>query len=75
MLITILPTPIPSGGGRVYLLSRERKIDGGMGRWGDGDAPLAPPPPRRGNLGRWGDGEIYIFAQLNVFHINILPRQ
>ncbi|NET43916.1 MAG: hypothetical protein F6K15_19395 [Okeania sp. SIO2B3] len=43
--------------------------------WGDGDPPLAPPPPRRGNLGRWGDGEIYIFAQLNVFHINILPRQ
>ncbi|NES72220.1 MAG: hypothetical protein F6K24_47015 [Okeania sp. SIO2D1] len=35
----------------------------GMGRWGDGE------------MGRWGDGEIYIFAQLNVFHINILPRQ
>ncbi|NEN87707.1 MAG: hypothetical protein F6K48_01740 [Okeania sp. SIO3H1] len=51
-------------------MSRERKIDGG-----DGDPPLAPPPTRRGNLGRWGDGEIYIFAQLNVFHINILPRQ
>ncbi|WP_293126701.1 hypothetical protein [Okeania sp. SIO1I7] len=34
-----------------------------MGRWGDGE------------MGRWEDGEIYIFAQLNVFHINILPRQ
>ncbi|NEN90587.1 MAG: hypothetical protein F6K48_17410 [Okeania sp. SIO3H1] len=24
-----------------------------MGGWGDGDPPLAPPPPRRGI---WGDG-------------------
>ncbi|NET26695.1 hypothetical protein [Okeania sp. SIO1I7] len=47
--------------------------------------PLAPPPPRRGiwgdgGMGGWGDGgmgdgDICIFAQLNVLHINILPRQ
>ncbi|NEN88456.1 MAG: hypothetical protein F6K48_05765 [Okeania sp. SIO3H1] len=51
-----------------------------MGRWGDGNPPLAPPPPRRGmwgdgEMGGWGDGDICIFAQLNVLHINILPRQ
>ncbi|NEP82801.1 MAG: hypothetical protein F6K39_34460 [Okeania sp. SIO3B3] len=34
-----------------------------MGRWADGE------------MGRWADAEICIFAQLNVFHINILPRQ
>ncbi|WP_202220399.1 hypothetical protein [Okeania sp. KiyG1] len=44
--------------------------NGEMGRWGDGemgDQPLTLP--RRG---MWGDGEICIFAQLNVFLMNIL---
>ncbi|NEN92761.1 MAG: hypothetical protein F6K48_29240 [Okeania sp. SIO3H1] len=32
-----------------------------MGRWGDGDPPLAPPPPRRGI---WGDGEMGRFLDI-----------
>ncbi|WP_293062267.1 hypothetical protein [Okeania sp. SIO2B3] len=43
-------------------MSRLEKLMGrcGDGRWGDGEM---------------GDGDICIFAQLNVLHINILPRQ
>ncbi|NET27504.1 hypothetical protein [Okeania sp. SIO1I7] len=55
--------------------------DGGMRRWGDGG--MGRWEMGRwgdGEMGRWGDGEmgdgdICIFAQLNVLHINILPRQ
>ncbi|NEN92476.1 MAG: hypothetical protein F6K48_27680 [Okeania sp. SIO3H1] len=46
-----------------------------MGGW-----EPTPSPSQERNVGRWGDGEmgdgdICIFAQLNVLHINILPRQ
>ncbi|NEN91051.1 MAG: hypothetical protein F6K48_19920 [Okeania sp. SIO3H1] len=32
--------------------------DGEVGRWGDGDPPLTPPPPRRGMWGVWEDGDL-----------------
>ncbi|NEN89922.1 MAG: hypothetical protein F6K48_13805 [Okeania sp. SIO3H1] len=40
-------------------MSRERKIDGEMGRWGDGNPPLTPP--RRGI---WEDGKMGRFLDI-----------
>ncbi|NEN88630.1 MAG: hypothetical protein F6K48_06735 [Okeania sp. SIO3H1] len=35
---------------------------------GDGDPPLAPPPPRRGI---WGDGGIEVIIELSTYIIPI----